>query len=56
MRSELTRKKIETPGVAAPGVSLCLLALAVTVKPLADVVGDYTRCDSHKEIGEVFQA
>ena len=33
------------------GVLLCLLALAVTVKPLADVVGDYTRCDRHKETG-----
>ena len=35
---------------------MCLLALAVTIKPLADVVGDYTRSDGHKEVGEIFQA
>lgn len=33
------------------GFFLCLLALAVTVKPLADVVGNYTCCDRHKETG-----
>ena len=31
------------------GVLLCLLALAVTVKPLADVVRDYICSDSHEE-------
>lgn len=28
----------------------------MTIKPLADVVGDYTRSDGHKEVGEIFQA
>ena len=35
---------------------MCLLALAVTIKPLADAVGDYTRSDGHKEIAEIFHA
>lgn len=39
----------------SPGVLLCLLALAVTVKPLANVEADYTCCDSHKEISEEIQ-
>lgn len=28
----------------------------MTIKPLADVVGDYTRSDGHKEIAEIFHA
>lgn len=28
---------------------MCLLALAVTVKPLANVVGNYARYDGHKK-------
>lgn len=32
---------------------MCLLALAMTVKPLADEVANYIRCDRHKETDEV---
>lgn len=35
---------------------MCLLALALTVKPLANVEADYTCCDSQKEFGEKFQS
>ena len=34
---------------------MCLLALAVPVKPLADIVADYARSDRHEECGEDFQ-
>lgn len=37
------------------GVLLCLLALAVTIKPLADVTANYTCYDSHKDAGQNFQ-
>lgn len=38
--------------VAAPrGFFLCLLALAVTLKPLAQEVCSYLCCDSHQKIG-----
>ncbi len=50
----LDTQKNPRRGRHSPGVILCLLALAVTVKPLADVVGDYTRCDGHKKIAEIF--
>lgn len=40
----------------SPGVILCLLALAVTVKPLANVEADYTCYDSHQEISEEIQS
>ena len=29
---------------------LCLLALAVTIKPLAQIVCRYLRCDSHEKV------
>ena len=31
------------------GAILCLLALAMTVKPLADIVASYARSDRHRE-------
>ena len=34
---------------------MCLLSLVVSVKPLANVVANYTCYDRHKKIGEVFQ-
>ncbi len=34
---------------------MCLLALALAVKPLANVEASYTCYDSQKEIGENFQ-
>ena len=30
---------------------LCLSALVMVVKPLAQIVGYYLRCDSHNKIG-----
>lgn len=36
-------------GVISPGGHLCLLAPAAPVKPLADVVCDYTRSDRHQK-------
>lgn len=38
----------------SPGVLLCLLALAVPVKPLAHAVADYARSDRHKECDQEF--
>ena len=47
--------KIDPPGSCASlGDHLCLTAFAVTVKPLADVVTDYTRSDRHKKTDESF--
>ena len=34
---------------------MCLLALAMSVKPLANVVADYARCNRHKKCDDVFQ-
>ena len=31
---------------------MCLLALAASVKPLADIVANYACCDRHKETGQ----
>ena len=45
----------EAHGAATPGALLCLLALAVAVKPLADAVAKYTCCDGHKDFREDFQ-
>ena len=39
----------------SPGVLLCLLALAVTIKPLADEIANYIRSDRHKDTSEDFQ-
>ena len=45
-------EKTETPqSCRSEGVLLCLLALAVIVKPLTDVVGGYIRSDGHEETG-----
>ncbi len=46
--------KMNPPEVAAPGGSSCLLALAVSVKPLANVVANYIRYDRYKDFGEKF--
>ena len=46
-----TRKKRNPPEWHLRGVSLSLLALAVTVKPLADAMANYACCDSHKNAG-----
>lgn len=35
---------------------MCLLALAVTIKPLADAMAKYTCCDGHKDACEDFQS
>jgi len=48
-----TRKK-NPRRVAVSGGFLCLPALAVPVKPLANIVADYARSDRHEECGEVF--
>ena len=34
------------------GGSLCLLALVMPVKPLADIVRNYARCDRHQKCNE----
>ena len=34
---------------------MCLLALAVAVKPLADIVANYACCDRHKKADQDFQ-
>lgn len=49
-------QKSNPPGAATPGGSLCLLALAVTVKPLADAMANYTCCNGHKDAGYDFHA
>ena len=47
------RTKSEPPRSVSPrGFFLGLLTLAVAVKPLADVVRNYIRCDSHEETVE----
>lgn len=51
---QLTQKRIPRE-CQLPGDSLCLLTLALTVKPLANVKASYTCYDSQKEIGENFQ-
>lgn len=48
------QKKVPQGAVTPWGTILCLTALAVTVKPLADVVAHYTRSDRHKETCEDF--
>ena len=49
--------KKRTPGEVAAlrGSFLCLLALAVTVKPLANIVANYARSDRHKETDQNLQ-
>lgn len=51
---QLTQKRIPRE-CQLPGDSLCLLTLALTIKPLANVKASYTCYDSQKEIGENFQ-
>lgn len=46
-----TCKKRTPPEWPLRGGSLCLLALAVTIKPLADAMANYTCCDGHKDAG-----
>ena len=48
-------QKMKTTGRPPRGF-LCLLALAMSFKPLADIVANYARCERHKETGEDFQA
>ena len=48
--SWVSPKKMTPLGVAAPRGFLCLLALAVTIKPLAQIVCRYLRCDSHEKV------
>ena len=47
-----TQKSNPLRGGSSEGVLLCLLALAVFVKPLADVVGNHICSDSHQEAGQ----
>ena len=55
MRSKAHTQKAKTPGWPPRGL-LCLLALAMSIKPLADKVANYACCERHKETGEDFQA
>lgn len=49
-------RKSGPPGSShSPAVLLCLLALAVPLKPLAHVVANYARYERHKEIDQDFQ-
>lgn len=50
-----TRKKTESRRDAPLRDSLCLLALAMPVKPLANVEANYVRCDRHEKRDKVFQ-
>jgi hypothetical protein len=42
---------MKPPVLGIPGASLCLLALAVVVKPLAQAIGNHLRYDSYDNIG-----
>lgn len=50
-----THAKANPPEQPLRGV-LCLLALAMSFKPLVDIAANYARCERHKETGEDFQA
>lgn len=51
-----TQKKTPEEEPFFGGPFLCLLALAVSVKPLADVVADYTCCDRQEKTDDVIHA
>jgi hypothetical protein len=55
MLNAVTQKPAPRREAALRGAILCLLALAVPIKPLADVVADYTCYDRHKETGKKVQ-
>lgn len=44
--------KVKPPGAATPGGFLCLLALAMSVKPLADIVANYTCYDRDQKCAD----
>lgn len=50
-----THAKAKTPGRPPRGF-LCLLALAMSFKPLVDIAANYACYERHKETGEDFQA
>ena len=47
-----TTKSEPLQSCSSEGVLLCLLALMMALKPLADVVGHYICSDSHEETGD----
>lgn len=48
-------RESESPGSShSPVILLCLLASAVTIKPLAHIVANYARSDRHKETDQYF--
>ena len=52
LESSFAHQKRTPSECESEGVLLDLLTLAVAVKPLADVVRNYIRCDSHEETVE----
>ena len=52
LESSFAHQKRTPSELRSEGVLLGLLTLAVAVKPLADVVRNYIRCDSHEETVE----
>lgn len=52
LESSFAHQKRTPSECESEGVLLGLLTLAVAVKPLADVVRNYIRCDSHEETVE----
>jgi hypothetical protein len=50
-----TQKSNPRRAATLRGFILCLLALAPTVKPLANIVANYACCDSQKEIYKIGQ-
>lgn len=55
IKTSIPRKTGPRRGSFSPGALLCLLALAVAVKPLADIVANYACCDRHKKADQDFQ-
>ena len=45
----ITKKQPPGEIAALQGAFLCLLALVMSIKPLADVIADHTCCDRHQE-------
>ena len=55
IRSRPKRAQKEPRRILPSGVLLCLLSLAVPVKPLADVITDYVCCDRHQKYDQNIQ-
>ena len=49
-----TAHKNEPPRSGRSEGVLCLSALVMVVKPLAQVIGQYLRCDSHDKVDQYF--